>query len=259
MKPAQTSYNLELFFTSFPQRRLAEWYRWEFLRRNSEFQSDYANFIKIHGKWLSRHGHWNDEDSRVRWTKSQENYYFKKIAPEILRICIKWRISDLDSPATRFSKRGKPGHESEYASHPATGIPPELNWDFELMRDLIGLGFTGRGGSARRKGHLLLIEFDLTWPLKDQLDGATRILQRAQESYTSHLRGRGHTAPLRRRRFEDYDNHLKAWDLSKRGQDATQIGRQLFPHDHGDSVLQKVRDHLAAAQRLISGQYAEIR
>lgn len=45
------------------------------------------------------------------------------------------------------------------------------------MRDLIEMGFTGSGGNARRCGHLVLVEFDLKWPIKDHLESAKKLIE----------------------------------------------------------------------------------
>jgi hypothetical protein len=259
MKPARPEYALEFFYTSFPQRDLVEWYKWEFLRRNPEYRADYKKFEQDHGAWLRRNGYWYDLSKRPHWTRSDEKHFYTRIAPTIVRLCIKWHVGDLHPPQRRFPKDSTGRFVAERPSGPATGFPPELNWDRPLMIKLFESGFTGTGGNARRYGHLMVVEFDLKWPMKDQLDFAKRVLIRAQENYKTGLQERGEHFPIGRRRFRDYDTHLKAWDLKQRDKSVAEIARTLFPTDHVDSVLQKVRDHLKAAQQLISGRYTEIR
>src|ERR1700733_305601 len=259
MKPARPKYDLEFFYTSFPQRYLVGWYQWEFLRRNSEYRKDYRKFKSDHGKWLGRKGYWYDFTKRPKWSKTDEQFFYATIAPEIVRLCVKWRIADLHPPQWRFSKQGKWRYKLKKSSEPATGLSPELNWDYALRQELLELGFTGQGGNARRYGHLILVEFDLKWPMKDQLDFANRVLKRAQHNYKVGLQQRGDHFPSGRRRFEDYDIHLKVWDLTKKGKGLAQIAQELFPGNHSEGILQKVRDHLDAARRLISGHYTEIR
>jgi hypothetical protein len=171
---------------------------------------------------------------------------------------VKWRISDLHPPRWRFPKGRSRRFAPQGQSQPATDSAPELNWDFGLTDEMQEMRFTGSGGSAKRFGHLFLVEFDLKWPMKDRLDFAKRVLKRARDNYKSGITERGGRVPKGRRRFEDYDAHLKVWDLHRRSESPAQIANELFPRHHGDSVLQKVRDHLDAAQRLISGHYTEI-
>jgi hypothetical protein len=259
MKPARPKYDLEFFYTSFPVRDLVDWYKWEFLRRNSEYRADYKKFQDDHGKWLDRKGYWYDLGKRPKWTSRDERLFYAKIAPDIVRLCVKWYIADLHPPQWRFPKVQKGRYELNRSHQPATSVPPELNWDHRLVKEVLERGFTGEGGNARRYGHLLLVEFDLRWPLKDQLDFAKRVLKRAQNSYSDALQERGERFPSGRRRFEDYATHLRVWDLRKKGKSVAQIAQDLFPTNHYGSALQKVQDHLDAAQRLISGHYTEIR
>jgi hypothetical protein len=49
------------------------------------------------------------------------------------------------------------------------------------------------------------------------------------------------------------------WDLANRGNDAVAIARVLFPQELAAAAIQKVRDHLTAANKLVSGGYQEIR
>lgn len=127
------------------------------------------------------------------------------------------------------------------------------------MKVLFEMGFTGSGGNARSYGHLVLVEFDLKWPMKELLDFAQRVLARARENYKNGLQQQGERYPTGRRRFEDYDIHLKVWDLKRRGKTTTEIAEAAFPKDRRDSALQKVRDHLKSAKKLIGGHYKEIR
>jgi hypothetical protein len=142
---------------------------------------------------------------------------------------------------------------------PPTGIAPELNWDFAYMQQLLEMGFTGTADSAFRYRNLLRVEFDLDQPLKDLLKYSRYVLTRAIENYKEELHDLGFKSPKTRRRLSDYETHLTIWDLSQKKRTATQIAEIVFPNETRNSALQKVRDHLRAAQNLISGGYADIR
>jgi len=259
MKPARPRYDLEFFYTSFPHRDLVRWYQWEFLRRNPKYCAEYEKFNDKHKAWLKRKRYWYDLAKRPRWTNADEKHFRTKIAPEIVRLCMKWHVVDLHPPQWRFPKHGPRRYKLERSSEPATGDEPELNWDFRLRDELMELGFTGDGGNARRYGHLLLVEFDLHWPMKDQVDFARRVLARAQENFKFGLMKRGGHFPAGRRRFEDYDAHLRVWDLYQKRKSVSEIAKILSEKGPGDYSLQRVRDHLNAARRLILGHYTEIR
>src|SRR6266702_1575228 len=53
--------------------------------------------------------------------------------------------------------------------------------------------------------------------------------------------------------------HLRVWDLKHEGRSNAEIARLIFPKYSPDSALSRVRDHLKAANKLISGHYREIR
>jgi|SRR5215469_1661434 len=259
MKPTRPKYELEFLYTSFPERDKVRWYKWEFLRRNEKYRADYKKFEDSFGAWLRRKGYWYDYNERPKWSRSDEKYFYTVIAPVIVHLCSKWGVGDLHPPHRRFKKIHQWEFREDRPSGPATGFPPELNWDFPLIMELRGMGFTGTGGNARRYGHLVVLEFDLKWPMRDLLDFARRVLTRAQNNYKQGLQEQGGRFPIGRRRFEDYDTHLRVWDLKQRGRTVKEISRTVFPHDHTESVLQKVQDHLKSAKRLIWGAYKEIR
>jgi hypothetical protein len=124
--------------------------------------------------------------------------------------------------------------------------------------ELKRMGFLGTGNVTRHLENLLLIQVDLNSPMKDLLDHTSVILKFAQKNYRRDIDARGVKLPRRRRRFEDYVLHLKIWDLKKEGKRNSEIARLVFPNLSVQSALSKVRDHLKAANKLISGHYREI-
>ena len=140
-----------------------------------------------------------------------------------------------------------------------TIIAPAWDWDRLTFRRLIKLGFIGTADLAKRYRNVVLAEFDLNWPTKDLLDYAKRVLAYARENYETELQEQGLKVPRSRRRIQDYGIHLKIWDLKQEGKSVPEIARLVFPNELPSSALQKVRDRLRAAGRLISGHPQEIR
>ncbi len=129
-----------------PAIRKVHWYRWEFLRRNAEYQADYAAFMKSFGSWFGQRCYWF-EDFAVPavWTSRDKNYFHKNIFPAIAELCHKWKIGDLFSPRWKFDRKsGKRRFRREELYLP-TGLSPELNWDTAHMGALFK-GFTGTPG-----------------------------------------------------------------------------------------------------------------
>ncbi len=181
------------------------------------------------GPWFSRKGYWFDDDRReANWTKSDEEYFYAKIAPLIAKICRKWQIGNLFPPNWRFDKKHGMRKIGSREIGPPTGIAPELNWDFRFMRELIDMGFVGTANSARRYGNLVLVEFDLNWRMKDLLKYAKYVLIRAQENYRGELQEHGLRIASSRRRFGDYDTHLRIWDLKQQGKTVAEIASPTF-------------------------------
>ena len=236
------------------------WYKWEFLRRNPEYKADYSEFMARFGAWFRRRGFWFDTKRRLRaWTKKDEGYFRTEIAPVITRLCQKWQVATLCPPDWQFGREdGRHQFRRGEFEFLPTSLEPGQNWAGEEIQALLDLGFTGVSGVARRHRNHFLVEFDLELPMKDLLECSKRALRSGQESYRTELREQKVRPSAARRRFEDYDDHLKAWDLSQEGKSAAEIARILF----GSERLygkQRVREHLKAARKLINERYQEIR
>ena len=242
-----------------PLRHHAAWYRWEFLRRNPDYQHDYDNFMLRFSAFFQKNGLWKGDARTFRWTQKDEDYFYSEIKPVLGRLCKKWQVVDLDPPKWKFRKSdGKRRFERDTLYLPTA----RSGFSVERMQRLFPWGFTGQGGSARRLGKYLVVELDLTWPMKDMIDYAKRAISFARKMHVEELEELGIPRTKSRRRFVDYDRHLKVWDLMQKGKSIPEIATIVFPtevHNLGKSaVLQKVRDHIAAARKLIGGQYKEI-
>lgn len=199
------------------------------------------------------------------WKPREQAYFHRRIAPELDRLCKKWELQELYPPHWRFRKSdGTRRTKTGVVSLPTYFTPTLLTSDPNQLRELIESGFTGHGGSGRRWLQHVLLEFDLTWPLKENLEYARRALKLANDSYNDELASQG-MPPTKnsRRRLRDYDEHLLVWELKQKKKTALEIARILFPSSLDgvghSATLQKVHDHYAAAQRLIAGGYKEIR
>jgi hypothetical protein len=241
-----------------PRRIEVYWYRWEFLRRNPEYRADYQEFTKRFGAWLNLKGYWYEDDPRKSWTKLDEKYFRSKILPYLLALSGKWRLSTLVPPKWQFDlKTGMCTTGPDTLEIP-TMVAPGWEWE-DTIEEIMQLGFTGTTDTAKRYQSVLLAEFDLRWPTKDLLDYASRLFAYARKNYESELRQKGVAIPHERRQLQNYGDNLRIWDLKQEGKDIEEIAELVFPRDHRDSALQKVRDRLRAAQRLISGHPQEIR
>jgi len=255
MKPALATFDFNLFVVKAGGPTDIAWYKWEFLRRNSDYRADYASFIGKFGPWFESKGFWYNIDRRRRWTAADERAFRTRIAPVIVRLCKRWKIGDLFPPEWRFNKDTgfrRVGKQNVFL--PTSISYDDHNWNPAIQKSIEGLGFRGSGDSALHYRHLLLVEFNLNWPLTDLLKYAETMLGLAKNNWN----GQRGTNKAARRRIEDYDNHLKIWDLRSKRNSVTDIAQAIFPTEQRVNALQKVRDHLKAAKKMIDGQYAEI-
>jgi hypothetical protein len=260
MKPAPSRSRVRRIFSSHPGPQKVKWYKWEFLRRNPKFCADYNDFMGSFGAWLNCKGPWGDSGiDGANWTKSDKKYFRTTIEPVLAELCRKWQVSDLFPPELDLG-------EAILALDPRgrgltlpTWLPAQERRDSRSIRELEDMGFMGRGTKTKVYENLLLMQFDLNSPMKDLLEHAQHILRSAHASYRKELDKQSVRLPRGRRRFSDYDLHLRVWDLKQEGKPNPEIARLVFPNYSSESALNKVRDHLKAANKLISGHSKEIR
>jgi hypothetical protein len=204
---------------------------------------------------LKRKGRWphDEDDRRFLWTKLEKKYYRARVEPVLNRLRRKWQVSDLFPPEFRLEewKADK--------NHGGAIFPPTRFSDLPVTGEPKRMGFLGTGFTTRHYENLLLIQVDLTSPMKDLLEHTGFVLRYAQGNYRKAMEARGFKLPKSRRRVEDYVLHLRIWDLKREGKGNVEIARLVFPNLSAQSALYKVRDHLRAAKKLIAGHYREIR
>jgi hypothetical protein len=263
MKPTPSRGFVATFFVTYGAQYKAALYRWEFLRRNPQYRADYNEFMRRFGAWLKGKGRrWppSEFDLREYWTKSQQRYFRTKIEPVLTPLCLKWQISDLFSPDFGLEEDRQiddSDGQGEGAQFPPNRFSSSNEGDVLSTGELKRMGFLSMG-NTRLYQNLLLIQVDLNSPMKDLLHHTRKILKYGQENYRTQMAARGLKLPTRRRRFEDYVFHLRIWDLKKEGKRNAEIARLVFPNLSVQSALYNVRDHLKAANKLISGHYREI-
>jgi hypothetical protein len=263
MKPAPSTRRVLTIDLSHGRMFEAARYRWEFLRRNPEYCADYNEFMRCFGAWLKRKGRrWPpSEMDLANWTKSEQRYFRTKVEPVLTRLRRKWQLSDVFPPEfglEQWRQIDESDGTGEGALFPPTRISSSIEGDVPSTDELKRMGFLGTGNVTRQYENLLLIQVDLNSPLKDLLDHTRHILRWAQGNYRRAMEANGFRLPKSRRRFDDYVLHLRIWDLKNEGKRNAEIARLVFPNLSVQSALYKVRDHLKAANKLISGHYREI-
>jgi hypothetical protein len=261
MKPAHPRNHAYLTLYTDDGLYEAELYKWEFLRRNPQYRVDYDKFMGCFGTWLKSKGSWpHDASHRANWTKSDRVYFRTKIKPVLTALCRKWQVSDLFPPEFGEKEMFRAeANDEPLPPYPPTKSPRHLDRDFPSTCELQSMGFEGTRTNTKRCEHLLLLQVDLNSPMKHLLAHTKQELRLAQQDYRNEMESQGVRLPKGRRRFEDYDLHLRIWDLKQKGKSNTQIAKRVFPNLPAQSALTRVRDRLKAARKLISGHYKEIR
>ena len=237
-----------------------EKYRWEFLRRNPEFVADYNRFMDSVGPWLKRNGPWGGVGTDTEnWAKSNEKYFHAKIQPLLTALCRKWQVREIFPPELDWEEAFLAGDREDQRMLPPSWIPAEQDEDSRKIREMREMGFVGKGRMTKLYDDHLLMQFDLNSPMKDLLEYAEGMLRSALRMYRKGIEKQGVKPPRSRRRFNDYQLHLRVWDLKHEGRSNAEIARLVFPKLSAQTALNRVRDHLRAANKLISGRYRELR
>jgi hypothetical protein len=175
-----------------------------------EYRSDYFAFMRSFGAWLKRKGHWWEfRAGRREWSHADRKYFHSKIEPVLGKLCRKWQVYDLFSPTWTDAPPG--------IGWPPTQFNLNENQDFRFIEaDL--LGFERPGQQILRQGSRLVIQLDLNGLLRDQLNYAGDAIRSAQRHFKDEM-GEDSVAPSRqgRRRFDQYEDQLKTWDLRQQG------------------------------------------
>jgi len=245
------------------ESQLIAWYKWEFLRRNSEYRKDYEAFIDEFGGWFEKHGYWYDQTVQP-WGRRNLRFFATRIAPKAKTICERWQIRDPFSPDWKFTPSSgfyhyKPGYEVLLP----TDWPKELageEWD---LSDFLMFNETEFRKSLPvprwpRAKHLAVLAFDLRRSLPFLLSEAEDRIRTRKRNYDRRHPQPSKIASPFRRRLDRYDDYLKVWDLRTHHREKyLYIGTVVF--GSASRVEQRAIDSFNQAQALISGGYKELK
>jgi transcriptional regulator len=237
------------------------WFKWEFLRRNHEYQRDYKGLMREFGPWFRKHGYWYDH--AVTYAKTEFQFLCTVIAPKFKVICTRWEITDPFPPDWQFTTSGtrqyRPYYEALLPTYPGQSLHGEV-WDIaeSLSRDVL-LKQIKESTKARRSvpDRYLALKIDLAKPLSSQFSFAKDLAVKCKKNYDRAHPQPPEYLPAFRRRLDLYATYLKVWDLRAQGEKWEVIGAQLFPSE--PRRAQRALDTFKRAQELIHGGYKELR
>jgi hypothetical protein len=270
----------------FQEVQQLRYYQWEFLRRNLDYQSDYEKFLNKFGAWFKTRRFWYEREK----TYSDRDYifYYNSICPELMGICTKWCICQPFPPDWEFDiKNGRHKYAPHHFVYLPTGYTSEVAaalWDAGNV-EITGLTndrseafsrpfTTKKQNSPRKKAspvphripdpRYLTLRLDVSRSQDELLDDllkAARFHRDRHRQFFVALEKQQKS----RRRLDQYDVDLKAWDMRKRGLSFREIARHVYPEEYGrypnprNPLVQRVTDHCHRAEKLILGGYKDLR
>ena len=255
------------------------WFKWEFLRRNEDYQKDYAAFEAQFGAWFRENGYWW---SRNGPTYSRQAWFFfcTQVAPAAKGICKRWGVSNPFDPSWVFDAAGVRSERGSRVSMPFfPSTDDHREWDLEAVDpalfpteeeqinellkgvpDTIGAEPTWRGMNDRR---FIRVEIDITKPNETSIAEVQRRIDLARSLYESHVGPLPDYRKKPRLRLDQYESYLKVWELRKEGKTFEQIAREVFPREMENAGrfspgAKKARSHYKRACELVSGGYRQI-
>jgi len=255
------------------------WFKWEFLRRNENYQKDFAAFEARFGKWFQENGYWW---SRTGPPYNRHAWFFfcTQIAPIAKEICKRWGVSQPFDPSWTFNAIGVRIERGSRVTIPFfTSSDDHPEWDLkavdpallpteeeetnELLKGVPAMigAETPSGNTNDRR--FIRIEIDVTKPIEASIAEVLRRIELARDLYEAHV---GRLPDHRRKprlRLDQYGIYLKAWDLRKQGKTFEQIARKVFPREMENAIqsssgVDKARSNYKRASELVSGGYRQI-
>ena len=256
------------------------WFKWEFLRRNADFQKDCASFEAQYGDWFKENGFW--------WSRKGPAYsphawfiFCSKIAPCAKDICIRWGVSDPYDPNWIFEANGIRMEAGSSVALPfffndakdadiwdMRAIDPEVfpseDDRIDAMLKDVPLKIEGSRSETGSDGRMIKVEVDITEPLHVTIAAVERRIEFARRRFEAQI---GHPVDHRRKprlRLDQYKRYLRAWDLRAKGNRTfEQIARDLFAPEMENEgpyhpAVKKARTHFRRACEFIDGGYRHI-
>ena len=235
-------------------------YKWEFLRRNEEYQSDYTTFEERFAGWIQMYEGWIPpgfvkEDDPEEWS-----FFQSQVEPAVWKITERWYIRDPTDPTRSYlealpfffseAQVRKKGDEEDLESHE----PP--TWDYFSH-------ILGDAPNTPKGLRFIQAPIDITEPNERIFAHLAVRIEIARARYKVHIGPLPDSRRRPRTRLEEYDSYLKVWDLRKQDLTFEQIAFRLFPLEMENvafrsAVTKRVRSQFQRAQKLIDGDYRQI-
>lgn len=228
--------NLENFLDEGMDRFLK--YRWEFLRRNEDYQRDYKEVERVFSE--------NDY--------SLDDYWIVLPSSIPVEICSKWDINQPVDPSRSYDEYYFEALKSEALETFHSRISP--TWD-DPVRGVNALDFFRFKGlepdeiedelmKEFLKTKKCMIEINLRHSKTRIIEAVKQLIDEKQSLLESEDTLTKEDKYSSKKRYDNYDNYLAVYDLRKEGKSWSKIQRAMDLNS-----IQTARDYYKAAERLV--------
>jgi Uncharacterized conserved protein (DUF2285) len=241
-------------------------YKWEFLRRNEEYQRDYAALADQFGEWIQRYGGWNPPGYVKDQSPQAWSYFREQVEPAVWKVAQRWGIRDPVNPALsryppQFLSRDFPisvlkarRPEEENEDNPESPEP--------LVRDYFS-HMLGDAPHSAKGLSFIKVQIDITQPLETIIAQLEITIEIARSRYRVHIDPLADFRKEARIRLDQYESCLNVWDLRKQDLTFEQIAFRLFQREMEEpafrnAITKRVRSQFQRAKELIEGGYRQI-
>ena len=214
-------------------------YRWEFLRRNKDYQNDYRQIVlKLNGA-----------------------DFFKDSYPEALRqkvseILLKWDLLSPISPRLSFNELLESDRKLKSIYIDSLAVN-EFAIDCSESPDSLNQN------DLYMKGSMLEMYVDMKFPKEKILDEFELLVDKWQKPLKKMIKKLPHTKPEKRLQLNQYEKYLKVYDHYKKGMSMAKLAKKFYSNYIGlsgkDYAERRVLRDLNGCLRLIHGGYKQIR
>jgi len=214
-------------------------YRWEFLRRNKEYQRDYARITVTLGV-----------------TDIIRNKYPEQLVHKVLEILSKWDLLNPIPPKLSFSallKSDKKLRSFHMDSLLVSGFAIDIYDSPDSLSP----------EKLYVNGSMVKLYVDMRYPKEKILDEFTLLVDNWQKRLRKMRKKLPFAEPEKRLQLNQYDKYLKVYDHHRKGMSMAKLAKKFYPgyieSSGKDYAQRRVLRDINGCLRLIHGGYKQIR
>lgn len=214
-------------------------YRWEFLRRNKEYQKDFAYIT-----------------GTLKVTDIIRNRYPDSLVHKVLNILVKWNLLNPISPELPFNALIK--SDKKFKSFYLDSlVVNELAIDGSLDPDSLSRE------DLYVKGSMVELCVDMKFPKEKILDEFELLVDKWQKPLKKMIKAFPNSEPEKRLQVNQYEKYLKVYDAHRKGMSFAKLAKKFYSgyieSSGKDYAERKVLRDINGCLRLIHGGYKQIR